>query len=178
MSRYHRILQIPPNASKSEIKKAYFKLAKKYHPDLNDSEKAEEEFIKINEAYEFLTNPKFKRRFTRVAPKTYSQKRRTVKKDKTKREKAQKKAREYARMKHDAFKKAKIKRQKRRDWRILAVIVIFLFLLISYAPSIIFSIETVNEGFANFLIGILVIVGFAASIALIFFIGMVSTPYD
>lgn len=49
---YHRILGINANASASEVKKAYRKLARKYHPDLNKNDDAHEKFIEIQEAYE------------------------------------------------------------------------------------------------------------------------------
>jgi curved DNA-binding protein len=52
---YYKILGVSKNASESEIKKAYRKLANKYHPDKNKGDKvAEEKFKEINEAYEVL----------------------------------------------------------------------------------------------------------------------------
>ena len=51
---YYKILNIPRNASKSDIKKAYFQSAKKYHPDVNKEEGAKEKFAELNEAYETL----------------------------------------------------------------------------------------------------------------------------
>jgi len=51
---YYKILGVSRNATKEEIKKAYKKLAKKYHPDLNKSKEAEEKFKEINEAASVL----------------------------------------------------------------------------------------------------------------------------
>lgn len=52
---YYKILGVDKNASTDEIKKAYRKLAKKYHPDLNQGDReAQEKFKDINEAYEVL----------------------------------------------------------------------------------------------------------------------------
>ncbi|MBZ2175440.1 J domain-containing protein [Schnuerera sp. xch1] len=52
---YYKILGIDKNASKDDIKKAYRKLAKKYHPDLHpNDERAQEKFKEVNEAYEVL----------------------------------------------------------------------------------------------------------------------------
>lgn len=59
MSSHHRILGVPPNATKLQIKRAYFKKAKLLHPDVNKSPNAETEFVRINMAYEALTNPKY-----------------------------------------------------------------------------------------------------------------------
>ena len=51
---YYQILDVPRNASTSDIKQAYRKLARKYHPDVNQQADAEERFKQVNEAYEVL----------------------------------------------------------------------------------------------------------------------------
>lgn len=52
--KYFRILGITPTADKSVIKKAYRKLAFKYHPDVNDSPEAQSKFIELTDAYDVL----------------------------------------------------------------------------------------------------------------------------
>ena len=52
MTDYYKILGVSKNATEEEIKKAYRKLAMKYHPDLNPSKNAENKMKEINEAYE------------------------------------------------------------------------------------------------------------------------------
>jgi molecular chaperone DnaJ len=53
---YYDILGVNKNASKEEIKKAYRKLAKTYHPDVNKASNAEEKFKEVQEAYEVLSD--------------------------------------------------------------------------------------------------------------------------
>ena len=52
----YETLEVSENASKDEIKKAYRKLARKYHPDVNKDKEAEEKFKEINAAYEVLSD--------------------------------------------------------------------------------------------------------------------------
>ena len=54
---YYEVLGLSKGASEEEIKKAYRKLAKQYHPDLNPGDKeAEAKFKEVNEAYTILTD--------------------------------------------------------------------------------------------------------------------------
>ena len=61
---YYKILGVPKSASESAIKKAYRKLARKYHPDLNPNDKiAEKKFKEINEANEVLSNAENRKKY-------------------------------------------------------------------------------------------------------------------
>ena len=59
----YAILGIDKNATDDEIKKAYRKMAKKYHPDINKTKEAEEKFKQINDAYSILSDPKKKQNY-------------------------------------------------------------------------------------------------------------------
>lgn len=61
---YYKILGINKKASANNIKKAYRKMARKYHPDLNPGDKeAEKKFKEINEANEVLSNPENRKKY-------------------------------------------------------------------------------------------------------------------
>lgn len=64
MADYYDVLGVPKNADEKEIRKAYRKLARKYHPDLNpDDKKAEDRFKRINEAYELLSDAEDRKKY-------------------------------------------------------------------------------------------------------------------
>ncbi len=61
---YYKILGIKKDATEKEIKKAYRKLARKYHPDLNPNDKvSEDKFKEVNEANEVLSNPENRKKY-------------------------------------------------------------------------------------------------------------------
>lgn len=57
---YYKILGVERDASQSDIKKAFRKLAQKYHPDISKEKDAEEKFKDVNEAYQTLSDPEKK----------------------------------------------------------------------------------------------------------------------
>jgi len=61
---YYKVLGVPKNANEQAIKKAYRKLARKYHPDLNPGDQeAEKKFKEINEANEVLSHPENRKKY-------------------------------------------------------------------------------------------------------------------
>ncbi|RMH19015.1 MAG: J domain-containing protein, partial [Gemmatimonadetes bacterium] len=64
---FYKILGVPEKASQDEIKKAYRRLAKKYHPDANQGdEKAAERFKQIGEAYAVLSDPEKRKKYDQM----------------------------------------------------------------------------------------------------------------
>lgn len=63
MNKFYKILGLQPDASEGEVKKAYRKLARKYHPDVNKEPGSEEKFKEITSAYDAITNPEKSRDF-------------------------------------------------------------------------------------------------------------------
>jgi len=61
---YYKVLGVSKSASTEDIKKAFRKLARRYHPDVNPGDKkSEEKFKEINEAYEVLSDPAKRRKY-------------------------------------------------------------------------------------------------------------------
>jgi curved DNA-binding protein len=65
---FYQLLGVPRTASQDEIQRAYRKLARTYHPDVNKDPAAEERFKDISEAYDVLSDPQTRRRYDAFGP--------------------------------------------------------------------------------------------------------------
>src|SRR5208283_644502 len=65
---YYEILGIKREVAQDEVQRAYRKLARKYHPDVNKASDAEDKFKEINEAYEVLKDPEKRKMYDQLGP--------------------------------------------------------------------------------------------------------------
>lgn len=63
---YYEVLGVPRDADQDAIRRAYRKLARKYHPDVNSDRDAEDRFKELGEAYEVLSDPEKRERYDRL----------------------------------------------------------------------------------------------------------------
>src|ERR1700758_4900343 len=63
---YYEVLGVPRDADQDAIRRAYRKLARQYHPDLNSDRDAEEQFKELREAYEVLSDADKRERYDRL----------------------------------------------------------------------------------------------------------------
>ena len=65
---FYEILDVPRTATQDEIQRAYRKLARQHHPDVNSDPGAEDRFKEISEAYDVLSDPQTRRRYDAFGP--------------------------------------------------------------------------------------------------------------
>jgi len=139
LHRYYQILELQPGASQDQIKRAYRRLALRYHPDVNKEPGAKEHFLLISEAYNYLTNPP-KVSFT--ASSTAEQKSR-AEAERVKRAKAA--ATKAARQRYAEFKRRKEIAQSRAYSQAITSLVAIILLL----GAIYFGYSYVNKWYVN-----------------------------
>ena len=72
MPDYYKLLEVDKNADEAELKKAYRKLARKYHPDVNPNDpEAEKKFKEISEAYHVLSDPKKRQQYDQFGDQAF-----------------------------------------------------------------------------------------------------------
>lgn len=98
LADYYRILELPGNAGLTELKKAFREKAKLFHPDINHSVHAQENFIRIHTAYEMIHSHLLEKANRVVSFHKDEEK-------KMRQEKAVRRAEHFAKMKYEEFKK-------------------------------------------------------------------------
>jgi hypothetical protein len=92
----YQILNLPPGATKEEIKRAYRKQAKAYHPDVNSAADAQIQFLLIRQAYDILGNEYYTYDRIFYQPQSY---------DTERQETRQERAARFAKMQYEEFKR-------------------------------------------------------------------------
>ena len=111
-SKFYRTLGLGDDASEREVKAAYRRLAKRFHPDKNPGKYASEQFIAINEAYQILMNKELHAWdwYNTQVKHRARQRREYEEKLRKQQEVARENAQRYANMKYDAFVNSRVYR--------------------------------------------------------------------
>ena len=134
MEKYYRVLKIRRGATQIEIRNAYRKLAKKLHPDVNDSPTAKDDFIELNEAYEFLTDPEVRKKVRFKATPKARRKTRTQEHQqwsKEKRKKTRENANEHARQRREDYFRRKEADLRKNAPRFIAMFMTMFIILVA-----------------------------------------------
>ena len=137
---YYDILQIPSAATVDEIKRAYRRRAKELHPDRNKSYNAQEQFVLLNEAYEYLIHVKTSGNSAYSNPTEYYWSEQEWREQQ--RENAKVRAREFARMRYEEY----IKSDHYKEQVIVDVVTVHLGIFVSAILLFIFPIVALYYG--------------------------------
>lgn len=140
-SQAYNILNLHPGASEADIRKAYKKLALKLHPDINPSPKANEEFIRLNQAMELLLMPEIQQPHSQSEPKKKRASEETPEERKERMERARQRYEQQKQYKHRENTGYFRSLTTGRRWKIFNGVVIastviaFILILDSFLPS-------------------------------------------
>lgn len=170
MSRayYASILGVSPNAGEAEIKAAFRKLVKKFHPDVNPEPFARERFLELKKAYDYLLDP---HSFSTASPTIHPAQQREEE-EKKKREMRMKRAREIRKKKEEAERMAWEKfKGSFSMWVIVFVVLCFYFSIMTICIRSIqlYPYPNMNVKEPEFALGISVILIISFSYALLKF---------
>lgn len=144
---YYNVLEINKDANESEIKQAYRNMAKKYHPDINDSPDAHLRFIEVTEAYEILMNRDLHEYYMHREKGSDSAYMRSQY-EKARRE-AQESAKRYARMKYEKFKQEQ-EAFKKSGWHDLILTLRYIMRILAFpAIGICVALPLISEQVAE-----------------------------
>ena len=134
-------MELGPNASDADIKTAYRRLAKKYHPDRSGTRETREQFIAINEAYEVLMK---RDEMVRDAIKRYQDKQKGRNPKQAKPFNARQRAKTHADMRYEEFVKSPIYKTAMVMDSAFDYIFLFLGFMMILAPFIGYVADTIN----------------------------------
>ncbi len=133
MISYYKILGLSEGATEAQIKKAYRKLALKYHPDHNKSTGAKQHFFKLTEAYNYLLDqPKKQSAYSSIA-------------EEERRKRAHEKAKRAMWQRYTAFKEQQARAQSRSYSQGLAILIALVFL----GTAVYFGKDYYNDWLVN-----------------------------
>ncbi len=138
------MLGLEPGAPIDDIKKAYRKCARKYHPDINKSDTANDRFIISTEAYQFLLAHHKKKQLDSERVREFINEW-----EKYKREQARRKAYAYARSRYTRFVNSDLYRSTKvlDKTRIIIAIIFSLLILVLAINGYIFRLKMADKGF-------------------------------
>jgi len=142
--KYYRVLGLEPGAPIDEIKKAYRKCARRYHPDINKSATASDRFIITTEAYQFLLAHHKKKQLDSEEIREFINEW-----ERYQREQARRKAYAHARIRYARFVNSDLYRSTKvlDKTRIFIAIIFSLLILILAINGYIARLKMVDEGF-------------------------------
>jgi len=155
MSSY-KILRLQPTAGKAEIKKAYRRLAKKYHPDINPTADAAEKFLEITRAHDELLEGKI---IPYKPDRSYDKAEQILRREREKaraREKERARAKATVRAKAKAWEQQRVRQQEEADKRFRESGWHDLLLLSKYALHVLILVASIAAIVVPVILGFLI----------------------